>query len=94
MDSQVTIHVQDKVLHFDSASALAQYVDLQRKEGGYMDPRSGKWVETWQHYDHLPLLTVVDDTTGERFTYVTLMNLPNETVKNSEGKILLSLVHA
>jgi hypothetical protein len=80
---QVTIHIVDKPLQFESAAAFAAYVEGQQKQGGLDEV--GQPV--WKKFAHLPLLFIVDDREGKSWSmaYRTPEDFPQETVKNDNG---------
>lgn len=84
-ECQVTIHVQDRPLHFPTAADFIFYVDDQRREGGYIHEGSGEWVETWHRFEHLTLVKIVDDRTGECFVYSTFIEFPETSIMNQNN---------
>lgn len=75
---QVVIYINEFPITMSSPEVLVAYVEAQRKQ-----------VKDWVKYDHLPLLKVVYQKTGESFEYPKIKDLPKLTVKSKDGKPLI-----
>lgn len=71
-EHQVIIHINLHPIAFADRAALLGYIDAQRKV-----------APNWQQYDTLPLALVVDDQTGEEFSFLTAAQVPQKTLMSS-----------
>jgi hypothetical protein len=83
---QVTMHIVDKPLKFQTAEDFAAYYESQRQQGG--NDETG--LPIWKKFSHLPMLKLVDRrSASEEFEIEFRDKLPEETVSNEKGVPLL-----
>jgi hypothetical protein len=91
---QVTIHIKDNTIDFATKQEFIDYVDGLRKQARHFDKTLNTWVEDWQQFDHLPVLAVVDDNTGDFTVYNTFEDFPETPIMNNENQNLVNISNA
>jgi hypothetical protein len=74
-EHQVIIHIHHNPLAFADKADLVYYIHTQRKV-----------AKNWQEFDHYPLCKVVDDQTGEEFSFLTEDQVPQKTLESTRVK--------
>ena len=71
-EPQIIVHIPvGEKLAFDSIDTFQAYIDNLRFEG-----------KGWRSYDHLPLLKIIADDTGEEFLFKDLSTFPLGGIPN------------